>query len=99
MEHWHSESDVKVYDHTVGTKYIGGAVPTPGDVPDGFHTFSLLWTKTSVTWYIDGSAVYSTTSYVPQQAMYFIANVADDSTAAGACDGTMEIQSVKVWQP
>jgi hypothetical protein len=36
---------------------------------------------------------------VPQQAMYFIANVADDSTAAGACTGTMEIQSVKVWQP
>jgi len=99
MEHWHSESQVKVYDHTVGTKYIGGAVPTPGDVSDGFHTYSLLWTKSSVTWYIDGAAVYSTTSYVPQQSMYFIANVADDSTAAGACDGTMEIQSVNVWQP
>jgi beta-glucanase (GH16 family) len=99
MEHWDSESQVKVYDHTVGSKYIGGVVPTPGGVSDGFHTYSLMWTKSRVTWYIDGSAVYSTTSYVPQQAMYFIANVADDSTASGACDGTMEIQSVKVWQP
>ena len=43
--------------------------------------------------------VFTTTSYVPQQAMFFIANVADDSTAAGACTGTMQIQSVKVYQP
>jgi beta-glucanase (GH16 family) len=98
MEHWHSEPQVKVYDHTVGTKYLGGAVPTPGDMSTGFHTYSLLWTKSRVTWYIDGVQVYTTTSYVPQQSMYFIANVADDSTAAGACTGTMQIQSIKVWQ-
>jgi beta-glucanase (GH16 family) len=90
---------VKVYDHTIGTKYLGGAVPTPGNMSAGFHTYSLLWTKSRVTWYIDGVQVFTTSSYVPQQSMYFIANVADDSTAAGACNGTMQIQSVKVWQP
>jgi beta-glucanase (GH16 family) len=99
MEHWYSEPQAKVYDHTVGKKYIGGPVPTPGNLSAGFHTYSLLWTKDRVTWYLDGAQVFTTTSYVPQQAMYFIANVADDSTAAGACTGTMQIQSVKVWQP
>ena len=89
----------KVYDHTVGKKYLGGPVPTPANLSAGFHTYSLLWTKDRVTWYLDGAQVFTTTSYVPQQAMYFIANVADDSTAAGACTGTMQIQSVKVWQP
>jgi beta-glucanase (GH16 family) len=99
MEHWYSEPQMKVYDHTIGTKYLGGPVPTPADLSAGFHTYSLLWTKDRVTWYLDGTQVFTTTSYVPQQAMYFIANVADDSTAAGACTGTMRIQSVKVYQP
>jgi beta-glucanase (GH16 family) len=99
MEHWYSEPQAKVYDHTVGTKYLGGPVPTPANLSAGFHTYSLLWTKDRVTWYLDGVQVFTTTSYVPQQAMYFIANVADDSTAAGACTGTMQIQSVKVYQP
>jgi beta-glucanase (GH16 family) len=99
MEHWYSEPQMKVYDHTVGEQYVGGAVPTPANLSTGFHTYSLLWTKDRVTWYLDGVQTFTTTSYVPQQAMYFIANVADDSTAAGACTGTMQIQSVKVWQP
>jgi beta-glucanase (GH16 family) len=99
MEHWYSEPQMKVYDHTVGTKYLGGPVPTPANLSAGFHTYSLLWTKDRVTWYLDGVQVFTTTSYVPQQAMYFIANVADDSTAVGACTGTMQIQSVKVYQP
>lgn len=99
MEHWYSEPQMKVYDHTVGKKYLGGPVPTPANLSAGFHTYSLLWTQDRVTWYLDGVQVYTTTSYVPQQAMYFIANVADDSTATGACSGTMQIQSVKVWQP
>lgn len=99
MEHWYSEPQMKVYDHTVGKKYVGGPVPTPANLSAGFHTYSLMWTKDRVTWYLDGVQVYTTTDHVPQQAMYFIANVADDSTAAGACTGTMRIQSVKVWQP
>jgi len=98
MEHWYSQPQMKVYDHTVGKKYVGGPVPTPANLSAGFHTYSLMWTKDRVTWYLDGVQVYTTTDHVPQQAMYFIANVADDSTAAGACTGTMQIRSVKVWQ-
>jgi beta-glucanase (GH16 family) len=99
MEHWYSEPQMKVYDHTVGKEYLGGPVPTPANLSAGFHTYSLMWTKDRVTWYLDGVQVFTTTSYVPQQQMYFIANVADDSTAPGACTGTMEISSVKVYQP
>lgn len=99
MEHWYSQPQMKVYDHTVGKEYVGGPVSTSANLSTGFHTYSLMWTKDRVTWYLDGVQVYTTTDHVPQQAMYFIANVADDSTAAGACTGTMEIRSVKVWRP
>jgi beta-glucanase (GH16 family) len=107
MEHWYSEQDYKIYDHTVGTAYVGGPVPTPVNLSAGFHTYSLLWTKDRVTWYLDGVEKFTTTDHVPQQSMYFIANVADripdgatnTSVAPGDCTGTMQIQSVKVWQP
>lgn len=98
MEHWYSQPQMKIYNHTVGKANVGGLVTTPANLSTGFHTYSLLWTKDRVTWYLDGVQLYTMTSYVPQQAMYFIANVAD-STATGACTGTMQIQSVKVWQP
>lgn len=107
MEHWYSEQDYKIYDHTVGTSYVGGPVSTPVNLSAGFHTYSLMWTKDRVTWYLDGVQKFTTTDHVPQQAMYFIANVADripdgntnTSIAPGDCNGTMQIQSVKVWQP
>lgn len=35
MEHWYSEPQAKVYDHTVGRKYIGGPVPTPANLSAG----------------------------------------------------------------
>ncbi|MGH2896445.1 MAG: glycoside hydrolase family 16 protein, partial [Solirubrobacteraceae bacterium] len=40
MEHWYSEPQAKVYDHTIGSKYIGGPVPTPANLSAGFHTYS-----------------------------------------------------------
>jgi beta-glucanase (GH16 family) len=107
MEHWYSDQDYKVYEHyTNATDYLGGPVSTPVNLAAGYNTFSMLWTSSRVTWYLDGTQVYTTTSYVPQQAMYFIANVADrnptdGSTAlvSGGCTGTMSISSVKVWTP
>lgn len=108
MEHWYSEQDYKVYDHFENaTDYLGGPVSTPVNLSAGFNTFSLLWTQSRVTWYLNGVQVYTTTDHVPQQAMYFIANLADrnpdgdnsTSLESGSCTGTMEISSVKVWQP
>jgi beta-glucanase (GH16 family) len=99
LEHWNSEPQAKVYVHPVGAHYFGGAVFTPGNLSKGWHTFRLLWTKTSMTWYIDGVKVYYTKSHVPQQSMYLNANLADTSTKPGSCTGTMLIKSVKVWTP
>jgi beta-glucanase (GH16 family) len=107
MEHWYTDQDYKVYDHTVGTAYVGGPVPTPVNLSASYNTFSLLWTKDRVTWYLNGTQVFTTTDHVPQQAMYFIANVADrnpdgdtsTSIASDACSGTLQISSVKVWTP
>jgi beta-glucanase (GH16 family) len=99
LEHWHSDPQAKVYDHPVGAHSFGGPVSTPDNLSLGWHSYSLLWTKNSISWYIDGVKVYSTGSHIPHQAMYFIADLADDSSASGGCAGTLEIQSVKVWQP
>lgn len=99
MEHWGSDKKAKVYDHAAGVPTLGGPVTTRANLSDGWHTFSLLWTKTRITWYIDGVVVYSTKTSIPHQSMYFIADLADDGSAPGTCSGIMDIQSVKVWQP
>jgi beta-glucanase (GH16 family) len=99
MEHWGSDQKAKVYDHATGVPTLGGPVATAANLSDGWHTFSLLWTKTGITWYIDGVTVYSTKTDIPHQSMHFIADLADNTSGPGTCSGTMNIQSVKVWQP
>lgn len=98
LEHWSSHPNGKVYFHPTNGHRVGGAVSTPG-LAKGYHTFTLSWTKTRLTWYYDNTKVFTATSDVPQQDMYFIANVADDNVSPGSCTGTMIIKSVKVWQP
>jgi beta-glucanase (GH16 family) len=68
----------------------------------GWHTFGLSWTKTQLTYLLDGKVILTVTGkHVPHQAMYLIADLADyQSAAAGdVCDGQMLIKSVKVWKP
>jgi beta-glucanase (GH16 family) len=98
LEHWASQPNGKVYFHPNNGHRVGGPVSTPG-LAKGYHTFSLSWTKTRLTWYYDNTKIFTATSDVPQQDMYFIANVADDKASPGSCTGTMIIKSVKVWQP
>lgn len=99
LEHWHFDQQAKVYLHPKGADEIGGPVFTPGNLSTGWHTFQLYWSKNLLVWYIDGVQVFSASANIPQQDMYIIANLADDSTAPGSCTGTMLIKSVKVWQP
>lgn len=98
LEHWWTNPNGKIYLHpTVGPRQ-GGPVKMP-NLAAGWHTFSVEWTKSRLTWYYDGSQVATTTTGVPQQAMYLIANLADDNTTPGTCSGSLLIKSVKVWQP
>jgi beta-glucanase (GH16 family) len=87
--------------HAVGG---GGALlhlPRPNVLPSGWHVFSVNWTPSSVTWFIDGRLYMTTRQNVPHQPMYFMANLARYTkfVTTPACSGTMSIRSVRVWQP
>jgi len=97
LEHWGSEAAGTVYLHPLTGARQGGPVSMPG-LATGWHTFGLAWTKTRLTWYYDGVQVLTTAVGVPQQEMYFIANLADDDTSPGTCSGSLLIKSVQVWQ-
>lgn len=99
FEHWSAEPEAKVYLHPLGGPRQGGPVAAVSDLFKGWHTFTLHWTKNSLTWYIDNYEVFTTNTDVPQQAMYIVANLADIATTPGSCSGTMLVKSIKVWQP
>ena len=103
MEHWGSDQKAKVYDHATGVPTLGGPVTTRANLSDGWHTFSLLWTKTGITWYIDGVAVFAVTNNVPNQPMFFLANLAITDAyqplqLPSSCTTSLSIRSVKIWQ-
>jgi beta-glucanase (GH16 family) len=60
------------------------------DYSQGFHTFSLLWTASSLTFYIDGQQVGMTTRAVPHQRMYLLicTAIGDVSDWPGAPDAS-----------
>lgn len=99
LEHWASQSNVGVYLHPTDGIRQGGRVNLPSNFSKGWHSVTLSWTKNRLTWYLDGHQVFTTTKDIPQQKMYLVMNVADTSTAAGTCSGSMLVKSVKVWQP
>lgn len=64
----------------------------------GWNTFGLYWNQSEIVWYVNGHQVFETSRNVPQQPMYFLADVAVDESAIVGSDSSMLIQSVKVWQ-
>jgi beta-glucanase (GH16 family) len=99
FEHWNSQANTGAYLHPLSGTRQGGRVQAVANLSKGWHTFTLSWTKNKLIWYIDNYQVFSTTTSIPRQDMYIIANVADTSTAATSCSGTMQVKSIKVWQP
>lgn len=107
LEHWNTDLNAKIYLHPKTGARQGGPIYTPGNLSKGWHTFRLYWTKTQLTWFIDGVQVFTTKTGIPQQDMYLIMNIADTAagtsaglgTGPGICTGNMAIKSVKVWQP
>jgi beta-glucanase (GH16 family) len=78
-------------------------VAQTADLSSGWHTFGLNWEPGSLTWYIDGKSEFVVTSQVPDQPMYFLANLAVTNAILPlqlpeSCTATMSIRSVKVWQ-
>jgi beta-glucanase (GH16 family) len=85
-----------------GQQYVGGTIANPESAA-GWHTFALSWTKTQLTWLIDGVVVQTANQNIPQQKMYLIANLAEwigpevAARSPGQCDGTLNIRSVTLW--
>jgi beta-glucanase (GH16 family) len=71
--------------------------------PIGWHTFALSWTSTQMTWLVDGHVIQTVTQNVPQQEMFFIADLAEQGSsqnptlAPGQCNGSLNISSVSWW--
>jgi len=73
------------------------------DLSSGWHTFGLDWEPGSLTWYIDGTAVFAVTAGVPTEPMYFLADLAVTNAhqplrLPSSCTGALAIRSVQVWQ-
>jgi beta-glucanase (GH16 family) len=65
----------------------------------GWHTYSLSWTRSKLTFYVDNTIVLTATENLPHQKMYFVANIAEyQPVKAGDCSGQMLIKSVKIWK-
>lgn len=99
LEHWDAQDNAGIYLHPTDGIRQGKRFELRSNLSKGWHTITLEWTKNRLTWYYDGREMFTTTKDVPQQKMYLIMNVADTSTAAGTCSGSMLIKAVKVWQP
>jgi hypothetical protein len=63
----------------------------------GTHYYGLLWTNSSVTFYVDRAAVFTSTNIVASSPMYLIFFNITDSRTTAAFPTTMDIHSVNVW--
>jgi beta-glucanase (GH16 family) len=71
----------------------------PVDWTTGWQTYTLSWTRTTLTYYVGTHVVLRVTKGVPHKAMYFVADLAEyERPFKGHCSGAMEIRSVKVWK-
>lgn len=97
LEHWGLGKSAMFF-HPVGANQVAYRIPASIPVTAGWHTFGLDWTPTRITWYLDGTQMMSVTQDIPHQDMYFIADLAEYQKNS-PCTGTLQIASVKVWQP
>jgi len=91
------------YATASGNAQIRGLI-TPALSASGWHIFGLSWTKTQMTWLLDGRVIMVIRQHVPHQEMYFIADLAEavskhqPHVTPGECSGSLLIRSVKVWK-
>jgi hypothetical protein len=97
IEHWNAQAQYWQYYHPANAPRERSVVSEPD--PSGWHTFGLYWDQSEIIWYIDGHQVMKAVRNVPQQPMYFLADVAvDEQGVSLAGDSSMDIKSVRVWQ-
>ena len=99
VEHWDTELVSKATLH-YGKQNAQqqGTVNFP-DADKGWHTYTLYWTQSRIAIYYDSTLAFTTTTDIPQQAMYLLLDLADENNSPGSCSGTMYVKSVNIWQP
>lgn len=82
-----------------GTKSDRGLI-SPPSAAAGWHIFALSWTRTQMTWLMDGKVTLTVRTKVPHQKMFIIADLASYLPIGGAnqCRGQLLIRSVDVWK-
>lgn len=98
LEHWGTNSAARATLHPQVGQQQYSLTSTP-NIDNGWHTFSLSWTRTRITWWYDGKQVLTATTGVPHQRMYLILNLAVDEASPGGCNGSLSVKSVKIWVP
>lgn len=82
-----------------------GSSPTLPNFNAGFHKLGMLWTPTSITWYVDGTQEFSTNLGIPTTPMYMILNNDTGGWNNNAVDSTtvfpaiLKVDYVRVYSP
>jgi beta-glucanase (GH16 family) len=71
-----------------GEHRSSGAEYTGPDFSDGFHTFAMEWSATSIVWFVDGVQRHKVENHSPRGPMYLLANMAVGGDWPGAPDAT-----------
>jgi beta-glucanase (GH16 family) len=97
VESWGVNVRTASYFHPVTGK-TSRAMYSPS-LTRGWQTYSLSWTKSNLKYWVGNKLVLTVTKNVPQQSMYFLADLAEYLPAKrGNCSGQLEIRSVKIWK-
>jgi beta-glucanase (GH16 family) len=99
LEHWGVDQESAEFLHPVGQGQLRFRLP-PDLIGTAWHTFGLSWTRSQLTWFIDGKEYFVDRIAVPHLPMFFIANLADSEnpTTPGVCSGSLNIRSVELWK-
>lgn len=98
VEHWDTDLWSRATLHAKQGTQQRGTVNFP-DAGQGWHTYTLYWTQSRISVYYDGKLALTTTTSIPQQAMYLLLDLADENNSPGSCSGTMYVKSVNIWEP
>lgn len=87
------------HSYATGSEVTGASTIFTPDLANSWHTFGLLWTATTITWYLDGVAVRQiATPDDMHSAMYMILDLAmDKSTPANSPGAAMQVAWVHAF--
>ena len=98
--HRNSSADYGVRDSQNANNYQDVGL----DLTTGFHTYGMLWTATTISWYLDGRFLHSAPVYdstnQPQFLLFdmYIGGWTSDTTSQTPDELKTEVDWVRVWQ-